>query len=355
MVKFTLCIFVSFVVGMLCISCDDDCPACPDPEEIVSDYDVYLSGLGLAPIYKYNTRAMTITDSIIPETYVNDIAISSDGRHLLVAYTSGEHQLVVYELETMDTVHLARAAESFEVSNTGKYIALFTGGYMRFLDGSTYEILFTPGLKINGGRFLLDDTKFYCLDRDNNIRIYDMESKSLDTMIQYVDNNGISPELYGIQPDATGGKIFFFGAYYPYIYTDTLLAYDIELDSTTFAYHTSPPGGDIRLTPDGKLIIVSDPGSVFIEQYGTMDMIYVNPETDELVSVIPSPRFNSHFGIMPGLFTITPDCRHTVVASAAGAWAFGMIDNRVHSYVDLNIYEPQTVSFAHAACQKQIK
>jgi len=348
------CLLVVFAV-----SCDDDCPTCPPPStEPVSDYDVYLSGLGNSPVFKYNTKSMTIVDTLYFDNEVSDIGLSGDGRHLIVAFASGIYQFVVYDLETMDTVLARLNANLIEVSNTGKYIAVFTGGSIQFLDGDTYDILFGISANIDGGRFLLDDSKFYCLDPDNNIRIYDMAAQALDTMLKYVDDEGYSPEIYGLQPTALGDKLYFYVTYPPFGINDSLIAYSIADDSNSLSFYSSPLGGEMNISPDGKQIIITHCGNPMIDLFGPMNVIFIDPENDAFISIVPAGRANQGIpitGMMPCCFAVTPDSRYTIVASAAGASAFGMIDNETHQFVDLHIYQLQTASFMQAACQKQIK
>jgi len=86
-----------------------------------------------------------------------------------------------------------------------------------------------------------------------------------------------------------------------------------------------------------------------------MSVIFLDAQTDTSVTpvdmVIP-PQDSLSSGIMPGRFAVTPDSRYTIVASAGGAWGFGMIDNVQHKAVDVNIYEMQSISFWIAASQK---
>jgi len=360
MVKFTLCIFVSFVLGMLCISCDDDCPvcpACPDPEpEPVSDYNVYLAGYPHS-IYVYNTREMVLVDSLDPVdvSSLNNFVVSPDGSHLLLSYGFPAEGVLVYNLETGDTVKTLPAGVNMEVSYTGRYIAHSVADGTDFLDGETFETLFTLPIPFGCGRFSLDDTKFYMLVDNHYVHIYDLATQSLDTSFMFVDNDGNSPSIYRMQQDATGNKFYFAVGYEPYIYY--ILAYSLEVDSTTMFYRLiGPPYGDMSITPDGSQILYSDPGDVFFEMQSSNCIFFFDPDTDAFISVVNaghSIEGDGPPGFTPSTLAITPDSRYTIAACSYGCPAFGMIDNFQHRFVNVT-YEksqPYLWHFWLARCQ----
>jgi len=355
-------LFCVLIISMaLIVSCDEEnCPVCPVPEEIVSDYDVYLAGVSGNPLYIYNTKEMAITDSfdIVTPGWINGMEVSAEGRHLFLSGDMGNGYIFrVYDLATRDTIPVDRSVgDRMEVSTDGKYIALFGRSRTYFLDGADYSILSAPYIQTDDGCFSADGTKFYCITNFHDIRVYDMVSQTLDTVFQYFDNNGVSPNIYHIQCAYNQPKIYMAVTYPPGFPTfDSLVAYSLEEDSTTLGYSIGPAAGYLGITPDGNQIIYTDCGHVMLGLYGSMHVIFIDPQTDAVISLVDaghSGQGNIPTGFPPGMFAVTPDSRYTVVASAAGAWAFGMIDNVQHRFVDVNIYEPQTISFGMAACRK---
>jgi hypothetical protein len=346
------CLLVVFAV-----SCDDDCPTCPPPPpEPVSDYDVYLAGFSGRPMYVYNTKEMAVKDSLDfgDLTGLHHIAVSGDGRHFMITIDNDVTQgFKVFDLATGDTVKTHEFGDWIEVSNSGNYIALMDLTHVYFLNGLSYEILFTETINARAGRFLCDDSKFYCITDNYYIRIYDMASQTLDTVFRYYDDYGDSPTLYNLQPDQDGTKIYLIAGYTPTV--TVISAYDLSLDSTTLYYRIGPPGGDIRLTPDGSQVIYTDPGEVMIDQYGSMHVIYIDPESDAIISLVDAAHsIQSDLGFIPGLLAITPDSRYSIVTCAGGCPVFGIIDNIEHRFVDIfyDLTMPQTKSFVYVTCRK---
>jgi len=357
-----VCVVLLLVVPLLALSsCDDDCPTCPSaPTEMVSDYDIVLSGFGGQSLSVYNTKEMAIVDSLQfgDLDRMANIALSPDGRHLMVAlWLDAGPETRIFDIETGDLVKTLPFGLSIEVSNDGRYIAMNNFDRLFFLDGTTYELLFSDTI-VNRytGRFLIDGTKFYCVKDDYYIHIYDMASQTIDTVFRYYDTTGFSPEIHHIQPDPTGQKIYFSCLYSPYDFF--LKGYSIVDDSTIFEYRVARPAfSDLRLTPDGSQIIYTDPGDVIFDEFGSMYVIFIEPETGAIISIVDA-NYSTHgqmqYGVMPGLFDITPDSRYTIVACAAGCPAYGVIDNVQHRFVDM-YYDtsiPQVTSFMYVTCSR---
>jgi hypothetical protein len=354
--KFVVMLMVSVIVAMFAVSCDDDCPTCPPPpqEEIVSDYNVYLGGYPHS-IYVYNTKEMALIDSLDPVApgTLQNLVVSGDGRYLLLSYNEpAPGGVLVYDLETRDTVKTLPPGEVLEVSNTGKYIMHSIPGRTDFLDGQTLDTVFTFPFSVGASRFSLDDSKLYCIFDHHYIHIYDLATRTLDTSFMYADNEGRTPWIYRMQPDATGRKLYFAVTYEPYVYY--LLAYSMDLDSTTMYYRLiGPPYGDMRITPDGRQILYSDPGDLFFEMPSSNYVFFFDPETDAIISIVDaghSVMNETSNGFMPGMLAITPDGRYTIAACAERCPAFGMIDNVQHRFVHVSLFEAQ--SFWVVTCQK---
>jgi hypothetical protein len=335
--------------------CDEDCPVCP-PAEPISDYDIYIGGSEPDnPIMVYNTRLRTITDTIIltDMQLLADLAVSANGNYLVVATNTvaapNPYQVTVYDLATMDTVKSYAGGSQLEVSNTGKYVALFGNEVdsISFLDGISFAPYFTEKRTFMSGRFSSDDGKFYCVSHTNEIFIYDMAAKALDTVLHYYNNNGDSMALTAVQPSRDGARLYLLGTvYYSYHF---LMSYLPEGDSSVLEYWIGPPKGDIRLTPDGNYIIATDPGDVAMDQLGSEQIIFIDTRNDAMVAYIPAPfaQGGGEFsGIYPGEIAILPDSRFTMVASEQNA-AFGMVNNHLHQFVDI-----ERPSIEHASCKK---
>jgi hypothetical protein len=317
---------VTMALALGLTSCDRDCPVCSaPPTEPVSDYDVYITGQYANTVYVYNTARKAIIDSIPlhDSLCIGSIAVSGDGRHLLIAsyilFTSGSANVTVIDLISRDTIltysNLIRSAinTEIEVSNTGKYIAVHDGNDIHFLDGNTFDVLFSDTLDIHSGRFIGNDSLFYCEWTGREYGIYDMAAESLVMKTKYVDNYGNSPWIWGIQPTHDGSALFMFVRYGAY--ANWFVSYRPTLDSIGVRYRMGPPGGNLRISPDGKTILVSDPGFLEAEMPGTYMLIAVDAANDGITIVSPGYTNDGSYIVLPGDIAFTPDSRYATVAS----------------------------------------
>jgi hypothetical protein len=345
----------------------EDCPNCPEQPNTESNYSVYLMGLTSSTydeyMYVYNTSCKGIIDSLLFTDLgvLDDMAISADGENLILLTESdsdnestlAEYYVTIYDVPGLDTVaSYPIAGREIEVSNTGEYIAIYGRDSIVFLDGTTYQILFTDTGYVHGGRFLQDDSKFYVIHQYKRIRIYDMKSQSLDTIIEYQDNDGYSPSLYIVQPNTDGSKLYLSSAYNSV--AGFVLAYIPLLDSTVLHYPYTRGASDLRLTPDGSQIIFTDPGQIAFGVYGSAHVVFFNPDTDAIISIVAAGQSMGGqvpTGFYPGEIVVTPDNRYTITASC-GYPVFGMIDNTAHKYVDIENHQESQKSFINVSCSK---
>jgi DNA-binding beta-propeller fold protein YncE len=349
---------IAVAVGVVLISgCDEECAVCPGNEPI-SDYDVYIGGSEPGdPILVYNTRRKTITDTLVVPggLAIVDMAVTVDGRRLLIAVDVGTgtkcYQLTIYDLPTMDTVRTLSGGNRFEVSPSGKYIAIFGDRVdsAAFVDGQTFEPYFSEMRTLVHGRFSINEDRFYAVCNTNEIFIYDMTAKVMDTMLQFDHFPSGPPDSYAaVQPSADEKNVYLLadvGVSYPY---HAILSYLPETDTSLLLYWIGLPKGDIRLTPDGNYIIATDPGDVDAGIFGAETVVFLDTRTNAVAAMVPAPYAlgNGTFsGVYPGEIAVLPDNRFTLVASESYQ-AFGMIDNRLHEFVDI-----EGGPFGHAACR----
>jgi DNA-binding beta-propeller fold protein YncE len=343
----------------------EDCPNCPEIVENSSDYDIYF--IGYTSQYEteymwiYNTKDQKIIDSLLFEDLnsLEDMALSADGTKLVLVtehddLAASNNNVTVYSIPTLDTmVTYPVIASEVEISNTGKYVALFGRDSLVFLDGNTFQILFTDTVQVRGGRFLLDDSKFYAIKDYRYIRVYDMSSQALDTSIEYHDNDGNAPILEIVQPTADGSKLYLASAYGST--AGFVLAYILSLDSTTLSYPYTAGASDLRLTHDGRQMVFTDPGQLAIGVYGSAHVIFFNPETDAIISIVPAGQSISGGeyprGFYPGEIAITPDSRYTFTGGC-GNPVFGVIDNNLHEYIDVEDHRETWKRVLNVSCSK---
>ena len=347
----TAVILLAFLFCFL--SCCDDCPTCPQSQpKPVSDYDFYMASYSEGPgFHVYNTRQMGLTRYYPAQYIFAGVAISADGSKLLT--TARGIGLIVYSLPEMDSLMTIAAVGGLEVSNTGAYVAV-VGDSLVFLDGTSFNVLFTDSVYVGSGRFLLDDSKFYCIHNDK-IRIYDMASRSVDSEFVCIIDGGYSPWVVRAQPNADGSVIYIL-AQFGGIIDRYLISYYPERDSVGMGYKMGPSDAYIILTPDGRQIVAVD-GSKPDEFIASGNIIFIDTQIDRpiaIISAIMSIVGDTIPGFDPGGVTVTPDSRYALITPGPGGpWSvFGVIDLDIHKFVDIEIHRPDSLGFLGAWCQK---
>jgi hypothetical protein len=341
------------------LSCCEDCPVCPElPPEVLSDYDFYIANWAqdYTGVSVYNTKEMDIIGFYDIPGDKEDIAISADGTELIITtdISFQPDTLVVYGLPDLDTVAVLPVEGQLEVSNTGAYVAVMDDTLV-FLDGNTYQILFTDTGRVTTGRFLLDDTKFYTIYDQNKVRIYDMVGESLYSEIEIRDGDSLTGVSL-LQPSADGDKIYFRAVYYGSMFYRRLISYYPEKDSIGIRYAVGPGLGHLRITPDGRQIIATDPceGHGYC---GSGDITFIDPEKDRLISLIPG------FYSIPGqpyahfescIFDITPDSKYALFGSGpiTPVEIIALVDLELHHFVDIKVIPFDSLVATGIWCQK---
>jgi|GEM_PF-2842659 len=348
------------------ISCDKDCPTCPQ-RELGSDYDLYISGADAHAVYVYSTRRKDICDSIplADSLHIGAIAVSGDGRHLLVAAApksnSSASSLTVIDVKTGDTVLvyndlITNVAEArIEVSNTGKYIAVYDGNNVHFLDGTTFAVLFSDTLDVYCGRFTLDDSRFYAVWRETGFVVYDMVSQMLSGQYSYGVGNLQPPSLYGIQPRPDESTFYLMAAYESVDAEYVITTYRPGHNDLVFGQRIGRPLGELQISPDSTIVMASNPGDVVGGRPGNGYLIvYDYGYTKPAKIYVSRAYFPTDCGLwymLAGDFAFTPDSRYAVVADERGQ-GFALLDVPTLRYVDV-VYLPSANSrFNLVACPK---
>jgi hypothetical protein len=348
---------------MFILSCNRECPVCPKPPtEPISDYDfliAYQTPQGQDGIYVYNTAKRAITDSVLFPvpwlTTIKDIALNADGTRLLtlIGDTNYNQSFVVYNFPAMDTFYYSPInGTRLVMSNTGAYAAIL-GNELMILDATTFAVLLTDTTTMESGQFLRDDSKFYAIPRDNRIMVYDIMGESLQTVINYHERI-TTPTLLACQP-RSDGKVIYLDLHYGSWYSHNIVSYYIEPDSTGFYYPMSPGPGDLQMTPDGDIIAFSDPGSMATEEYGTGNIMFLDPSIDRLLWISPAGGILTGMaqqGFEPKQLLFTPDSRYLFCKEAGGSAIIALIDLEKRAFVDINTTYYLKQIFNRVTCKK---
>ncbi len=346
------------------LSCDRDCPVCPKPPtEPISDYNFYISYFneGQYYVYIYNTKALNIVDSISLgislTSHLYDMKVTADGSNLLIAYSDSLYQeiLAVYDLGNRDFISSKAIAGQIEISNTGAYIAIMNDS-LTFFNAQNFDFLYSDHIAPLGGRFSYDDSRFYAVDSVNQIRIYDMTTRSMYDTMRY---NAFlqNPELHLCQPIPDESRIYLW-AYFPGWQEFVLVSYDISRDSTGLFYPLGPGVGDLELTPDGSTVIFTDPGDVAHDEFGSDNISFIGVSSDRLLWSAPAGWAITgwtRYGFHPGPLAITPDNRYVMAIGQGGYPIYALVDLQQRRFVDINIDHFMKTAFEQITCQKMSK
>jgi hypothetical protein len=326
---------------------------------VLSDYDIYISNnlIGNRSFLKYNTLDQTISDSIPYPTLWRDADVSANGEHLMFTTSvSPFDTFVVYDIQTMERVNTQLGEGYIEVSNTGAYIALLDDEGLTFLDGNTYDVLFSDPINCDFGGFVKDGSKFFTITDNNHIRIYDMIGETLFDDIEYIYRS-YPTYVYKIQPSPTGEKAFMIISLAA-SQDKFLVSYHFDADSTGLFYPLAPGAGHMAITPDEKQLIVTDHSDA-VGLPATQQIIFFDAETERVNRILSagySIPDQSFFGFDPGHICITPDSRYALITPAG--WGpmhvFALVDIVNHEFVDI-VFEPAENRFYTSAHCKKIQ
>ncbi|MEZ5360112.1 MAG: WD40 repeat domain-containing protein [Candidatus Zixiibacteriota bacterium] len=351
--------FLSGLILLALCGCCDDCPQCPTEAEI-TDYGFYLiPAYTDGMIYKYSAAYKNIVDTIDHSVQTGEFiyggAVSGTGNEILF---STEQGTLVLDIATLDTIASYDFYGQTEVSRTGKYIAvggsIYGGWAVNILDGVSFALIAIDSVWNRNVEFSFDEKYVYIANNTSTIRIFDIAGDSLYDSITYIDEFGGEPNIYNVTANMSGDKLYFLASYGA---TSFIVGYDPAQDSTFLRWNIGPPAGDICLTPDGETIIATDPGSVVTDQFGSMQVIYIDAETGRVTNLV-GPGYQTENPteepLYPGNIATTPDGAFTFIGAAAyGTW--GLIDNRNHKLVDVRDNLELPVHPYYVSCQRRVK
>lgn len=344
---------------LIATSCDDDCPVCPGEDEIISDYDIFISNPygDSGGFLIYNTVEKAVVDSIPYTTPWRDAAVSADGQHLmLTTRVSPNDTFIVYDIQTMQRIKSILGEGYIEVSYTGAYIALLDDEGLVFLDGQTYDILFDDPIYCPQGRFLPDDSRFYTYTDPRHIRIYDMIGESLYVDLEYMLPPYSPPIIYSIQPSRDGCSVFMIISFGSEIWK-YLISYNIELDSTAMFYPISFGGAGMAITPDGQKLIITDHSEALYGYPATEQIIFFDANTQRVIDILSAGSSiigQTYTGFSPGAICITPDCNFALVGPSGSGprHVFALVDLNKYRFSDIIIEPLENRTITNVFCKK---
>ena len=321
-------------------------------------YDIYVGatfdwfsyGPGPSKLYIYDADSLTLHDSIPLESMAFDMAISADGRSLYVQmdgpWPSYEGPLSKINARTKE-VEWSRSGIGPSVTLLGNGELLLNGHeVLDPLDGSLIRRLpdsvwlgHGPSTGTEVAATVEDATSKY-------VTVLDIETGRIrGRYVPRLSSGGVAGVYYArLHPD--GARVCVIGPRYR-LYDSWFVVGDIRTGETLLEHALTYPFGEIALSADGSIAVVTDPSRPLIyDSYPTLDVF-------DLEAMTHVRRFDFASGIRwPGQVQFLPGDQSVVTAPPAEATGTGPL--QVIDLTTLNvthtIWLPPVDPFPGALC-----
>ena len=284
---------ISCIGLILIIACTCGSPTEPPPV-VEKEYSVYywlpetIDSTSL--VYKY-TPSTNILDSI----YIQDIFYSFEiGRKDNIFYLHNNGITKVYDTESQQIIGNLPFFGSLSYSPDSQLIAISDGTELNIINADNFSVVYHDTSNIVSTSFSNDNKKLFCFKTESpNLVILDRENNYARTEKQ-IDPLGGRPI-----PSKEGTKIFILKNIG---WDDSVFeVYDMITDSVIFTHYHSPGHGFMTMTPNGKYVFYTNPGTLL---HGTPPQTYFNAynvETNQLEFInttwYPDPEIDSLAGM----------------------------------------------------------
>jgi len=317
----SLLFILAFIWG-----CDDDKPNGPvEPK----DYPVYFCDPTDTPpqLFTFYPIARRVDSTDInwqPKT----IQLSADGRILYFNNRDGSHLAV-----NADDLSLIAELPGpvFGVSPDNQLIAISQNG-VKILRTSDYSVFFEDStLPVQSSVFSFDGESFYCNTYTSVYKVDLTDSSYPITKIDITTEGGIVHVI----PSVDETKLFLNISIHTSIWAFEV--YDVLLDSITFRDYLIPGHGRMTISPDGKYVFYTNPGSPITDSPPLMGFKIFDIESNQIDKVVENDSFftGPNWIAPPGLPVVTPGSRWLVMLG--GIFNLGV----------LYLYDIQTGELVH--------
>lgn len=327
---------IAVLVGCFLLSCT---------ERIINNRDdagenVYSLIWGLPgnpmSVIVYNTKAETATDTIfLSPSYYNGasrIAITPDERILIFSAKRNDSPGLTqfYDLLRCKVIKEYQWGGDIALSPDGKIVAI---GYsdLHILNLRTWSMIYADTTDSWACTFDRTGSMLWASQPGGYLFRYDIPQKAVLPRLQVQD--GSTPWIDQIVPTNDTNKLFLhlqIGSNQSYV-----ISYFIVNDSIGASFRTHGAGGDVELTPDGEILIYTDPVSMLGNE-GTRSIYLVDANTDQLLTTIPpsdQATGNDSLWSNPERIAITPD--GSIAAFCSGDyWTQPVISIADRTYID---------------------
>lgn len=296
---------------MLCVialsGCQCDKPNEPEPVITEIDYPVYFKknedGYGNSTfLHRYRPNSNELDSILMPDTF-NFFVISSDGKQI---YIPANDETRIYDIETQEIIAVLPYFGRVSFSPDSQLVAITDGKDLYIIDAHDYSLIFHDTTNIVRSFFTRDNKKLFCFNSVTpNLIVLDRENNFFKTEKQIDVLSG-----WPI-PSFDGEKIFFLRNLHAY--ASVFEVYDFTVDSVIFSDIHYPGYGLMTISPDGKYVFYTNPGSL---HPGTTPPPYYNVynvEKNELLEIstldFPGTENDSSKSIVVQEVAVTADGR----------------------------------------------
>ncbi len=319
-----------FLLGFSC-----DKPTEPVP---VKDYVFYFNDASYFDRYfRYHSATKRVDTLNIPYNSRAGFAVSADGSRL---YLSDGIKTVVMTSDSFQVIAEIPYGGGVSVSPDNRFVAIVGIGIV-MLSTKDYSLVFSDSIPVMRGKFSRDSRTFYCISSPNVIKV-DIGNSTFDLTAKFF----AGAALRWIIPSVDENKWILYRQFQTFGYLFEV--YDVAQDSIVYQELLSPGAGDIEVTPDGRYVFYTNPGTLlFGPPPGPLAVFDI--ERNSVIDTILTPSPVNGF-MVPRNLCITPDGRKLVVIGARGYGEFSVIDVRKLEVIE-HYYLGNNVDIWDVVCQ----
>ncbi|MFW9769621.1 MAG: hypothetical protein ACFFEM_12445 [Candidatus Thorarchaeota archaeon] len=312
------------VLGLALSCCDDDNPANPPPVP-ARDYTVYFYDAIHNEgnwFFTYHPTSNTIDSIWLP--YASPPLISADGKKMY-SWNEVDDMIDVLELDSFALIDRLPYRAPLSVSPDNQLMAVRDReDVLHILRTSDYSKVFSD-TTLGGGVFSSNSQRFYGLPTAGGTLRIDL-SDSLFPTIRFSLPFGA---VRHIRPSNDETRFFLY--LHVYAFDHYFAVYDIASDSLVFIEYLWPGFGELEITPGGRYVFYTNPGTMIGSTPGTPWITVYDVGRNEIhkrVSTAGMLDEPYQYGMPLGEICITPDGRWLVALPAKSFPFIFTVDTR---------------------------
>ncbi len=319
-------------VSLWLAGCGDKPTQPPKPKE-PKDYVFYFNDSSYPErFYRYHSVTRKIDSLTTPYGSHSSFAVSHDGSLLYLC--DGYQTRVV----TSDSLQLVDELPPgyISVSPNGQYVAIAGPDSIVIIQTDNDSTVYTDTFNFLNGRFSNDSQTYYGNGQHHLLTV------RLTDPVQISDRTFTGGGVYRfvVSPDDKELYLYVFRASWDFLFA----VIDVVRDSIVFQEPITPGVGDIEITPDGRYVFYTSPGTVLIGPDSSPYLTVYDTERNaihKLVSIVD-------YALVRNL-AISPDGRRLMAVGGPGIPSFFVLDvatRMITQLYDLGDTDPWNV-----ACQ----